>query len=224
MSYDTTCRAGKPRPYLVPLDHFKALLGLDDREDETARFCLAAATDAIESYCRRKLLGRRIQETIVFGGERLLTLREYPVRELSAVWLTTTGGTVRGPNGGLISAGASALVEPDFYQITPECEGHGWAGLLDLPAFITLSQGLRLVPEVSAFKVMYKAGYCLRHVPADLASACMELGLWNYTRLRGKKAGTGGRCYTGRADPAPTGVSLPENVRVLLEPYRRKMI
>ncbi|GHV95207.1 hypothetical protein AGMMS50293_15270 [Spirochaetia bacterium] len=38
---------------LIPLEDFKALLGIDDREDKTVTFCLITATYSIEEYCGR---------------------------------------------------------------------------------------------------------------------------------------------------------------------------
>jgi len=37
---------------LVPLEDFKALMGIDDREDRLFRFCLLAASLSIEQYCK----------------------------------------------------------------------------------------------------------------------------------------------------------------------------
>jgi hypothetical protein len=38
---------------LIPLADFKAILGLDDREDALSRYCLITATYSIEQYCKR---------------------------------------------------------------------------------------------------------------------------------------------------------------------------
>jgi hypothetical protein len=35
---------------LIPLEDFKAILGIDDREDKLTRFCLITATHTIEEY------------------------------------------------------------------------------------------------------------------------------------------------------------------------------
>jgi len=44
---------------LIPLEDFKAVLGVDDREDKQARFCIVTATLTIEQYCKRKLLRKK---------------------------------------------------------------------------------------------------------------------------------------------------------------------
>jgi hypothetical protein len=41
---------------LMALEVFKAVLGIDDREDKLARFCLITSTFTIEQYCKRRLL------------------------------------------------------------------------------------------------------------------------------------------------------------------------
>jgi hypothetical protein len=45
---------GKKLYTLMPLDTFKAVLGIDDREDKIARFCLVTASLTIEQYCKRR--------------------------------------------------------------------------------------------------------------------------------------------------------------------------
>jgi hypothetical protein len=71
---------------LIPLDDFKAILGVDDREDRLARFCLVTSTCAIEQYCKRKFLRKRHFENIEFFGDLCLPLKEYPVSEILAVY------------------------------------------------------------------------------------------------------------------------------------------
>ncbi|MCL2410643.1 MAG: hypothetical protein FWC97_03270, partial [Treponema sp.] len=62
------------------------------------------------------------------------------------------------------------------------------------------------------------SGYKAGDVPADLASACLELAAWNMNRYRGRRIGV-----TGNKDEGFELV-MPENVRALLEPYKRKTI
>jgi hypothetical protein len=52
---------GKNQLYtLIPIEDFKALMGVDDKEDKMCRFCLVTATLAIEQYCKRKLRRKNI--------------------------------------------------------------------------------------------------------------------------------------------------------------------
>ena len=50
---------GKNLYSLMPLDDFKAVLGIDDREDKLARFCLVTASLTIEQYCKRRFLRKK---------------------------------------------------------------------------------------------------------------------------------------------------------------------
>jgi hypothetical protein len=45
---------------LIPLDDFKLILNIDDRDDKLARFCLVTGTLTIEQYCERKYLQKKI--------------------------------------------------------------------------------------------------------------------------------------------------------------------
>jgi hypothetical protein len=83
---------------LIPLEDFKALLGVDDREDTLSRYGLVTATYSIEQYCLRRLFLKRHFERIEFTGDLLLPLREYPVREVLAVYvINNEQGTVKHP-------------------------------------------------------------------------------------------------------------------------------
>jgi hypothetical protein len=92
---------------LISLADFKALLGIDDREDALCRFALVVSTHAIENYCKRRLLLKKRLEFFPFYGDYTFPLRDYPVRELLAVHkiralLETT------------------IVEPALYHTMPE--------------------------------------------------------------------------------------------------------
>ena len=70
---------------LIPLEEFKALIGVDDRDDKTARFCLVTSTLTIEDYCKRKFLRKQYFEVFKWSGHLVLILKEYPVSEILAV-------------------------------------------------------------------------------------------------------------------------------------------
>jgi dsRNA-specific ribonuclease len=65
-----------PLHTLIPLEDFKAILGVDDREDTLSRYCLITATYTIEQYCKRRLFLKKHFERIEFHGDLLLPLRE----------------------------------------------------------------------------------------------------------------------------------------------------
>ena len=72
---------------LIPLEEFKSLLGVDDRDDKLSRFCLVTSTLSIEQYCMRKLLRKKHFEQIEFTGDLFIPLREYPVSEVLAFYV-----------------------------------------------------------------------------------------------------------------------------------------
>ena len=71
---------------LISLGEFKVVLGIDDREDKLARFCLVTATYTIEQFCKRRLFRKKQFEQIEYIGDLLLPLREYPVSRVMAVY------------------------------------------------------------------------------------------------------------------------------------------
>jgi hypothetical protein len=218
---------GKPLYSLMPLEDFKALLGIDDREDKTVRFCLVTSTYSIEQYCKRRFLRKKYFENHRYYGDLFILLNEYPVREILAITLMETG----------------ELLEPDLYSVFPDCDTG-----IDVPSSIELSPAVMRLGCKTA-KVVYQAGYVanshpcefatrsfsngktpakarktaasMPQVPADLASACLELAAWNMNRYRGRRIGITGNV---RKEGEHFELSMPEQVRQLLEPYRRKVI
>jgi hypothetical protein len=188
---------------LIPLADFKAILGIDDREDKLARFCLVTSTFTIEQYCKRRLLRKKHFERIEYTGGLVLPLREYPVSKMLALY----------------AIGNSEILEPEFYQVIPDCVTDD-----DIPFSILLSTALKRYRELTAVKAVYLAGYASGKVPPDLASACLELASWNMSRYKGRRIGMTGNIRGGGKDGEHFEMSMPENVRTLLEPYRRKTI
>jgi hypothetical protein len=188
---------------LIPLEDFKALLGVDDREDKIARFCLVTSTLTIEQYCKRKLLRKKYFERIDYTGDLILPLREYPVSKLLAVYVFGNG----------------EILEPEFYSTIPD-----YGTDYDLPFSLELSPALQRYRGLSAFKAVYWAGYGNVAVPSDLAAACLELASWNLNRYRGRRIGMTGNIRGAGKEGEHFEMSMPENVKLLLEPYRRKTI
>jgi hypothetical protein len=188
---------------LMALADFKAVLGIDDREDALSRYCLTTATYTVEQYCKRRFLRKKYFEWIEFTGDLFLFLREYPVTEILAVY----------------AFGKGEIVEPELYHTVPDC------GLdCDYQFTLSLSPAVKYYWGLKAFKAVYWAGYPLAKVPPDLGSACMELASWNMNRYRGRRVGLVGNVRGKGNDGEHLEPSMPENVRALLEPYRRKVI
>ena len=185
---------------LIPLDEFKALLGVDDREDKLARFCLVSSTFAIEQYCKRRLLRKKHFERIEFHGDLVFPLGEYPVVKMLSAFSTNN----------------RALIDPELYCVIPDCRSD-----LDVPFSLSFSPVLRRWRGLMAIDVVYWAGYLQGKAPVDLASACLELAAWNMNRYRGRRIGMTGSV---RGNGEGFELSMPENVRVLLEPYKRRVI
>jgi hypothetical protein len=200
---------------LIPLDDFKVLLGVDDREDTLSRYCLITATYTVEQYCKRRLLRRKNTDYLSFTGEYLFTLREYPVRKILSVHAAGVGMVQRGE--ALFSS--ENLVDPKHYYCLPDEGIHE-----DIPFSLDLRPPYRLALEEMGIRVRYLAGYSPGKAPADLASACLELAAWNIARYRGRRIGMTGNVRGSGKDGEHLEASMPENVRLLLEPYRRRTI
>jgi len=192
---------------LIPLDDFKALMGVDDRDDKIARFCLVTSTLTIEEYCKRKFLRKQYFETIpIKNNYFVLPLREYPVREI----LLVSNEQFNMRNDGII--------EPEFYR---PMLGNDYNE--EMIFELLLSPSLKHY-ELKAIKVIYLAGYNLCDVPANLSAACLELASWNFNRYKGKRIGMSGNIRGSGVQGEHFELSIPENVKALIEQYRRKML
>ena len=196
---------------LIPLEDFKAIMGIDDREDKIARFCLLTSTFTIEQYCKRRLLRKKHFETVEFYGDKNLPLSEYPVNNVLTAYAVTSH-PYRNKKPG-------ELIEPDFYTLFPN-EGI----VLDIPYSLSLSPALRRYRGLRAIRIIYSAGYSARNIPSDLAAACMELASWNLGRYKGRRIGMTGNVRSNGRDGEHFELSMPQSVRQLLEPYKRKVI
>jgi hypothetical protein len=197
----------KPLYTLNPLEVFKSILGIDDRDDKIARFCLVTSTFSIEQYCKRRFLRKKYIERIEYTGDIILPLKEYPVTNLLAVYAISNKNRT------------GEIVEPDFFYVIPD---YGTDD--DIPFCLSLSPALQRYRGLLAFKAVYWAGYAHNKIPADLATACLELASWNMNRYRGRRIGMTGNVRGSGRDREHFEMSMPENVKILLEPYRRKTI
>jgi len=187
---------------LISPDVFKGIIGIDDREDKLARFCLVTSTIRIEQYCKRKLLRKKYFETIEYIGDLVLPLREYPVTDVLAVY----------------TMGKGEILEREFYRLIPDCGTD-----IDIPFSIELSPAVARM-GCMAVKVVYWAGYGKEIIPDDLQAACMELAAWNFNRYRSKRIGTTGNIKGAGKEGEHFEMGMPENVQQILEPYKRKLI
>jgi hypothetical protein len=200
---------------LLPLTDFKAILGIDDRENTLSRYCLITATYTIEQYCKRRLLRRKNTDYLTFTGEYIFSFREYPACKVLTLHVATAGSVQRGEP----LFGPENLVDPKHYYCLPDEGIHE-----DIPFSLVLRPPFRLSKEEMGIRVRYLAGYSTGRAPADLASACLELAAWNMTRYRGRRIGMTGNVRGSGKDGEHLEATIPENVRLLLEPYKRRMI
>jgi len=220
---------------LIPLEDFKALMGVDDRDDKTARFCLVTSTLTIEQFCKRKFFKKQYFETIKFNQHQTVFLNEYPVTEILAVY---TYNDVQ------LALSNGQILEPEFYH---PMIGNDYN--LEMPFELWLSPSL-IVYNLAAVKVIYYGGYVvnphpcglttrsfseaktptketaasLPHIPTDLSAACFELASWNMNRYHGRRIGMTGNIRGTGVQGEHFELSMPENVRQLLGPYKRKTI
>jgi hypothetical protein len=210
---------GEPLHSLIPLGDFKAILNLDDRDNALCHYCLITATYTIEHYCKRRLVRKKLTDYLALTSETIFTLREYPVRRILSVHAVSPGTVQSGEP--VLSH--ENLVDPQYYYCLPD------EGIYeDIPFSLVLREGPYLAEE--GIRVRYTAGYVPGKagkpdgVPPDLASACLELAAWNMSRYQGRRIGMTGNVRGSGKDGEHLETSMPENVRLLLEPYRRRVI
>jgi hypothetical protein len=145
----------KPLYTLIPLDDFKALLGIDDREEKLTRFCLVTSTLTIEQYCKRRLLRKKHFERIEFCGDLVLPLREYPVSKVLAVYVIGNGE---------LGVGCGEILETEFYRTIPDCGTD-----IDIPFSIELSPAVVRMGS-KAIKAVYVAGYVVNPHPCGFTT------------------------------------------------------
>jgi uncharacterized phiE125 gp8 family phage protein len=192
---------------LVPPADFRAIAGIDDREAALCAFVLVTATHAIEHHCARRLLLKKHTGYADCYADDVSILREYPVRKIHAVYNDTHH-----------LFGPETLIAPEAYYTLPEAGKDE-----DIPFFLAFRTD-RLRYGEKVLKVRYTAGYGMRDVPADLKAACLELAAWNMSRYRGKRIGLTGSVRGRAGEGEHLEMGMPENVKQLLEPYRRKTI
>ena len=140
----------------------------------------------------------------------MIPLNHYPVQKIIAVY--AIGNNQAGMD-------SDVMVEKELFSVIPECGSNE-----DWPYMLSLSTVFKRIRHIKAFKVIYEAGYAVGKVPADLAAACLELASWNMSRYKGRRIGLTGNVRGRGRDGEHLELSMPENVRMLLEPYRRKVI
>lgn len=192
---------------LISLSDFKAILGIDDRDDALSRYCLVTATYSIEQYCRRRLFRNKRVEIHEYSGD-FIPLKEYPVRKILELEKYHPWKNL-------------GIVDSELFHCIPQC-----GTFEDIPFCLELRADTGLSRQPFSVRVRYLAGYKTGEVPADLASACLEMAVWNMARYRGRRIGViGGSVTVGqKMNGDQLEAKMPERVKELLEPYQRKLI
>jgi hypothetical protein len=161
------------------------------------------------------LIRKKHTDYLTFTEEYIFTLREYPVRKVLMVHAAKAGAVLQGET--LFTP--ENMVDPKHYYCIPDEGIHE-----DIPFSLVLRPPIRFSKEQMGIRARYIAGYVPGRAPADLASACLELAAWNMARYRGRRIGMTGNVRGSGKDGEHLETAMPENVRQLLEPYRRRTI
>jgi hypothetical protein len=138
---------------LIPLETFKALLSIDDREDKISSFCLITATFTIEQYCKRKLLRKKYFEAIEFYGDLVLPLKDYPISKIIQIKKEER------------KEKKEEIISPEDYYCIPDLNSNE-----DIPFSLVLRTSSRLSSN-TIIKVRYFAGYAPKNIPTDLSTS-----------------------------------------------------
>jgi uncharacterized phiE125 gp8 family phage protein len=189
---------------LIQLEEFKLILGIDERDDKLCCFCLVTATHTIEQYCKRRLALKTYRQLFTEWRDLMLFLNEYPVNKILSL-------------SALFADAAPEIIKPCLYNVVP------LEDMENIPYEIRLSPTVNEMYGIGVIKVLYRAGYSLDAIPSDLRAACLELAAWNFNCYKSRKIGV---INNEKTTGNNTGfeMSMPENVKALLEPYRRKTI
>jgi len=145
-------------------------------------------------------------------------LREYPVISISNEKLEMSNEEIIMSNeqGGISN---EKVLGSLVFRVIPDLGSD-----IDIQFSIELSPNVKKVRGLKYVNISYTAGYRVGKVPADLCSVCLELAAWNMNRYKGWRIGMTGNVRGSGKNGEHFEMSMPENVKALLEPYRRKTI
>jgi len=180
---------------LATLEYVKSYLGLTGSDyDSLLTSLVAAASQAIEEYCRREFNSAERTEYHDGRGAASLLLNQWPVSDIASIYddlnRDFTSGTV---------------VDSDDYTFEPKS------------GRVRLLQG-RFQDGVRNVKVTYTAGY--ENVPDDVAQACALLAAAWFNKGRQGGDGLADETlgdYRATYDAEP----WPAAIYALLAPYRQ---
>lgn len=176
----------------------KSYLGLSGEEyDELIDLLIAAASEAVERFCRRRFAETAYTEYHDGRGRNCIVLKRRPVSAVSGVWDDLDR----------VFPEATKLEEDDYVSDMDR-------GLVVLPSG-TFADGVRNV------KVVYTAGYS--EIPDDVGQSCIMLAAAWFHRGREGADGLDART-AGEVSQQFSADPMPEDVRRILLSYREHLV
>jgi hypothetical protein len=190
---------------LADFAYCREALELDDRDQPAIELLIFSCSAEIESYTGRNLLQRSLVEYRNGFLNPSMALRQYPVSELTELRCN------RGDEEFVVNPELFTLDNPALQNCTEQ------------PARIRLNEDYLFPRGRNNIHITYTAGYAADDMPAPLKMALAEMVGWSLKRMRARQIGMSGLTNSKRAKEWPvTDKTMPDHVKDLLEPYRRK--
>lgn len=145
---------------LVTLDEYKAYAGISSTNQDTIiEALIPSVSELIKSYCRRSFLDYVDEAKVEYfnGGEAYYILKEFPVKAISAVEISTDYGKTY-----------TELTEYSDYVLDLDSDK-----LIALPYYGGTNKDAVFSKLIMGYKVTYYAGY--DELPGDLKLAILDL-------------------------------------------------
>ena len=189
---------------LISWEDCKELLDVPYKEKTFIELLIFSASAEIETYTNRKLRQRELCELHDGYNQNEIIIEHYPVKEIISL---KVDNECKYPE--------DTIVSKDFYNChIPSANDDG-----EYQSEIILAAGYAFPKGRNNIEVIYNAGYKEEDTPVDLKTAAAELVEWTYKRLNNRQIGEVNLKYGQKTQ---LSTKIPDHVRELLEPYRRK--
>ena len=176
---------------------------MSSKEKTFIELLIFSASAEIETYTGRKLKQRQIRELNDGCSQSEIILKQYPVKEVTSLKVDNERNYQE-----------ETIVSNEYYScFIPNQDD------LEYQSEIILAQGYSFPNGRNNIEVIYTAGYLDEEVPEDLKTAVTELVEWSFKRLNNRQIGEINLKYGQKTQLA---TRIPEHVRDLIEPYKRK--
>lgn len=192
----------------IDFDYLKDVLEIDERDKARAELLILSVCMGIENHIQRIVSERSVTEYHDGYGQAEIVLREYPVKEITALYCSKER----------VFAEADRVKE-DYYS----CDLMSADEAGERQSTITLKSGYYFPKARGAVKIVYAAGYKKDEVPEDMKTAAVEYFDWQFKRLKARQIGVAGLINEKRGrERALLEKTMPEHVKDILTNYRRK--